>query len=169
MPVPPAPKTDWDAVRSAYEGDDQTVLSILEQFKLTKGQLYGRAQVEGWQKRRAVPRPPNTPRGATNQGTVLSAHHKKAALATRLFQALEERIMTIENDLHDHDAGHGERDARALTAMAKALDLLGEMMEQSEAQSAAKGAAEKQEIDVDEFRQSLIDRLESMRASGDGT
>jgi hypothetical protein len=160
-------KPDWAAIQIAYEHNDMTVAEILLHFDISQSRLYAHIHADDWQRRRFVTPPEaNTAAPALNKGARLAdAQTKRAALAARLFHALEERIMSMEDDMHDHDASHGERDAKALTAMAKALDLLGEMIEATEADSTAKEASGREEVDVDEFRTLLTDRLERLRAS----
>jgi hypothetical protein len=169
MPAtPPVEMTeeDWAAVRAAYEGEVFTVEEITRQFGLSGDRMYRRAAKDGWAARRDSPllgkryRAPPTPDMAT-------ATEKRAALAARLFHALEERIMAIEEETAQHDAAHGERDAKALTAMARALDMLGEMLEAADTGAANPAKIEDQEIDVDEFRNLLTDRLDRLRQGGD--
>ncbi len=162
-------KPDWAAIQVAYEHNDMTVAEILLHFGISQSQLYAHIHADDWQRRRLVSLPEaSVVAPVPKEGAGLAdAHTKRAALAARLFHALEERIMSMEDDMHDHDASHGERDAKALTAMAKALDLLGEMIEATEADSTAKEASGREEVDVDEFRTLLTDRLERLRAGGD--
>ena len=156
---------DWLRIRADYEAEILTVEAITEQYGMSRDRLYRRAGMEGWASRRDAPmlgqryRAPSTPQTATPT-------EKRAALAARLFHALEERIMAIEEETTQHDASHGERDAKALTAMARALDLLGEMLEAADTGSAT-ATPEQQEVDVDEFRHVLTDRLDRLRTGGD--
>ncbi|MFK7793278.1 MAG: hypothetical protein AB8B88_11490 [Devosiaceae bacterium] len=167
MPAPRVDHIDWEKVRVAYEGRGQTVAKIMETYGVSSDRLYRRALKEGWAVRRranGTPRRRPKPHKAICPG--VTPTEKRAALAARLFHALEERIMTIEDDLQDHDASHGERDAKALTAMARALDMLGEMLEANDTKHATHLIDQEQEIDADEFRQVLTDRLDRLRASG---
>lgn len=74
--------------------------------------------------------------------------------------------MAIEEETAQPDASHGERDAKALTAMARALDMLGEMLEATEAGANPKEKTVDQEINADEFRHVLTDRLDRLRQGG---
>ncbi len=156
----------WNDIRAAYEGEVFTVDEITKQHGVSRDRLYRRAYKEGWAARRDTPlsagryKPPSTPQTATTT-------EKRAALAARLFHALEERIMAIEKDVLPGDATHGERDAKALTAMARALDMLGEMLEAADTGATPSAKADDQEIDVDEFRNLLTDRLDRLRQGGD--
>lgn len=172
-------ETDWPAIRIAYEGSDLTVEGISQRFNLTKDRMYRRAHKEGWQGRRddktASPDEPDACRTILRQAKVLPPEpapresdqptptQKRAALAARLFHALEERIMAIEDDSASRDAAHGERDAKALSAMARALEQLSDMLEQA---APATTPNQAQEIDVDEFRKVLTDRLDRLRTGG---
>lgn len=152
---------DWVAVRAAYEGTALTIPQILDQFEVSIGRLRRRIRAENWPLRQPPKKQP------LPQAALVSPLEKRAALAARLFNALEERIMAIEEETFSQDAAHhasnGERDAKALTAMARALDLLGEMLEQAAPQTSE---TPQQEIDADEFRNLLTDRLDRLRESG---
>lgn len=152
---------DWPAVRAAYEGSSLTVWQIEEQFNVSAGRLRRRIRLEHW-----APRCPPK-KQALRQAAVANPLEKRAALAARLFHALEERIMAIEEETFSqdaaHHASHGERDAKALTAMARALDMLGEMLEQAAPQTPT---TPEQEIDANEFRNLLTDRLDRLRERG---
>lgn len=163
MPATPLEMTEeqWAAVRAAYEGEVFTIDEITEQFGMSRTRLYRRAAIENWATRRDSPLVPRRAHPQHHTGTPTK---KRAALAARLFHALEERIMAIEEETAQHDASHGERDAKALTAMARALDMLGEMLEATEANT--KDTPVSQEIDADEFRHLLTDRLDRLRQSG---
>ncbi|MFN3224991.1 MAG: hypothetical protein ACE360_01915 [Hyphomicrobiales bacterium] len=166
-PTPPVELSEdaWRAIRAAYEDEVFTVDAITQQYGVSRDRLYRRAYKEGWAGRRDTPlsagryKPPPTPETATTT-------EKRAALAARLFHALEERIMAIEDEILPGDAAHGERDAKALTAMARALDMLGEMLEAADTGAANPAKIEDQEIDVDEFRNLLTDRLDRLRQGG---
>ena len=159
IPQTPDDLIDWAAVRKAYETSSLSVPDILESFALSKSRLYRRAKREGWASRSAAdwPHPP--------EATITE---KRAALAARLFHALEDRILALEEETADHDTAHGERDAKALTALARALDQLTEMLEASDAAPAGTGSLHDTEIDLDDFRNLLTDRLDRLRDAGPG-
>lgn len=160
---------DWQAVRAAYEGKALTVRQIQQQFGVSEGRLRRRMRHEHW-----TPRCPPKKKAKTkippSQATLANPLEKRAALAARLFHALEERIMAIEEETFSqgaaHHASHGERDAKALTAMARALDMLGQMLEQVDPKASQ---APQQEIDADEFRNLLTDRLDRLRERRGGS
>ncbi len=161
----PALFVDWNAVRAAHASSAMTIEEITDHFGISKDRLYRRAKAEGWPSRNelasemrtraARPEPPTTP------------VEKRAALAARLFHALEERILAIEEEALVHDAAHGERDAKALTAMARALDMLGDMLEATDT-AHPQTESPHEEIDADEFRQLLTDRLDRLCQVGEG-
>jgi hypothetical protein len=154
---------DWQAVRAAYEGRALTVRQIRHKFGISEGRLRRRIGREHWTPR-CPPKKNQQTRIPVSQVTVANPLEKRAALAARLFHALEERIMAIEEETFSqdaaHHASHGERDAKALTAMARALDMLGEMLEQV---APTPTSTPEQEIDADEFRNLLTDRLDRLR------
>ena len=157
MPQIPDDLIDWAAVRKAYETSSLTVPDILESFALSKSRLYRRAKREGWISRSQAdwPSPP--------EATITE---KRAALAARLFHALEDRILALEEETADHDTAHGERDAKALTALARALDQLTDMLEASDAAPADTPSPFDTETNVDDFRNLLTDRLDRLRDAG---
>ncbi|MEO0382459.1 MAG: hypothetical protein AAF234_02815 [Pseudomonadota bacterium] len=167
MPVTPVEITEeeWAAVRAAYEGEVFTIDEITEQFGMSRTRLYKRAAKDDWATRRDTPLLSKRYGGRPNPETATPTE-KRAALAARLFHALEERIMAIEEETAQPDASHGERDAKALTAMARALDMLGEMLEATEASTNPKERTVDQEINADEFRHVLTDRLDRLRQGG---
>lgn len=167
MPVTPVEITEeeWSAVRAAYEGEVFTIDEITEQFGMSRTRLYSRAAKDEWATRRDTPLLSKRYGGPPNPETTTPTE-KRAALAARLFHALEERIMAIEEETVQPDASHGERDAKALTAMARALDMLGEMLEATEAGANPKEKTVDQEINADEFRHVLTDRLDRLRQGG---
>ena len=164
------PVPDWAAIRVAYDTDAMTLCEIETTFKIRRDELYKRAREEGWQRRidrQAAAKAITAAAGALPQVEDVPAPQtsmqKRAALAARLFHALEERILAIEEESMTHDPSHGERDARALSAMARALEQLGDMLDQAELPAAK---PEEEEIDADEFRRLLTDRLDRLRRSG---
>ena len=159
IPQTPDDLIDWAAVRKAYETSSLSVPDMLDSFALSKSRLYRRAKREGWTSRSAAdwPHPP--------EATITE---KRAALAARLFHALEDRILALEEETADHDTAHGERDAKALTALARALDQLTDMLEASDAAPAGSRTLHETEIDLDDFRNLLTDRLDRLRDAGRG-
>lgn len=154
----------WRALRFAYENGTESVEALKAEFGVSKDRLYRRAATEGWVPRRS-PADPRTRK--PQQAVEPEPTSKRAELAARLFHALEERILAIEEETFTTDATHSERDAKALTAMARALDMLSEMLEHAEARDGGNAGAKPptEEVDVDEFRYLLADRLDRLRRS----
>lgn len=160
---------DWQAVRLSYEIQNTPVADILLAYGLSRDRLYRRANVERWTKRTDTGKRQRTsdPSCAPPLDASATTIEKRAALAARLFHALEERILAIEEESLDHDASHGERDAKALTAMARALELLSQMLEVADVPATPQSAtrAPGQETNNDEFRDLLKERLARLRQS----
>lgn len=169
----PTGEPDWQKVQEAYESGEQSVLAIQKDFSITKDRLYRRVHKEGWAGRRSKADPRSLAQAqADGQPSSHLKTQSRAALAARLYRALEERIMAMEDEMTTHDASHSERDAKALTAMARALEMLGEMLETADEQSAARkganAAGAQDEVNIDEFRQMLTDRLDRLRQGAGG-
>ncbi|MBV6659119.1 MAG: hypothetical protein KI785_15255 [Devosiaceae bacterium] len=175
MPAQPGlDEAGWRRLRHAYEAGAEPVDALLERFKVSRGRLYRRAAHEGWQQRRS-PLDPRS-RQTVRQPTPITME-KRAELAARLFHTLEEHIVAIEAESLTEEATHTERDARALTAMARALDLLGDTLTQAEpaastpktdkASLALDLLADHEEVCADDFRQLLADRLDRLRRGGE--
>ena len=163
---------DWDAIQGLYEANQISVAKIARRFDVSSHTIYRRARSENWamrqpQRSRRQVAPPLT----ITQGT--TTHTMKAALAARLCHSLEERIMAEEEDAMAHDTGNTERDAKAITAMAKALEVLGQMLDAEDTSAAMVAKPETpdddQEIDIDAFRERLIERIERLRDDGPST
>ncbi|MEM6711480.1 MAG: hypothetical protein AAF590_04290 [Pseudomonadota bacterium] len=163
---------DWNIVQELYQANEVSVASIARRFHISSNAIYRRAKANDWPMRqpKRVRRHVAPPLDMSKTPKI---KHMKAALAARLFHILEERIMAEEEDAMLHDTGHAERDAKAITAMAKALEVLGQMLDADET-AAAQGPiphvnAEDQEIDIDAYRERLIKRIERLREDGPST
>ncbi len=100
---------DWAEVRRAYEGVDETVVSIQQRFKLSRRRLSERRIAEGWN-----PRPPIAPRKGLPRPRRLS----NDSLAVRLNRLIVIGIRMLEKRLTEE--GMNEANARTLSELCRA-------------------------------------------------
>ena len=108
----PAAETDWPAIRQAYVGQEASVRDICRRHKIHTQALYRRAGKEGWPRRRET--------------TIDAEQRQSLQLLARLRRIAEGQIDEIEARREARTgpapAGEPERDARALTALAKLIE-----------------------------------------------
>jgi hypothetical protein len=159
--LPSPTDVDWQAVRLAYEASDLTVQEIRTRFRVAQAEIYRRIECEGWrprQRQKARDRPGAGRRSARPAGREID----RAALVDRLFQVVERQIGDIEARLAratDTDAAPADdKDARALAALARTLELLIGL------EKIAVPPAGPAEVDIDEFRADIARRLAGLGA-----
>ena len=110
----PAAEKDWPAIRQAYVGQQTSVRAICQHHGIHSQALYRRAGKEGWPRRRE------------KQGD--AEQRQSLQLLARLRRIAKAQINDIEARRKDAAAPREpERDARALTALAKLIEHVGDL------------------------------------------
>jgi hypothetical protein len=104
--------TDWEAVRQAYVSRSIPVRDICSTYGIFSQALYRRAGKEGWPRRRE-------PRDDAEARKTLKLLARLRRLATGQIDQIEARRA---GHADGSSSGNAERDARALTALAKLIE-----------------------------------------------
>lgn len=146
--------TDWDAVRQAYVNQDTPVRDICSAHGIFSQTLYRRADKEGWPRRRE-------PREDAEARKILKLLTRLRRLAKGQIDEIEARRAGKPDVSSPADA---ERDARALTALAKLIEHIAaiEAKHQVGRHGAHDGTDPEQQADRARRRAALADQLIAM-------
>ena len=160
MTIKPCP--DEAAIERAYAEGEATVSEILARFGISKSKLYRLADAGGWPRR--VKR---TPSAKEMTGARL-------ALVRRLYRRFERHLEEAEQrhaalGLKEADEV-AERDARTMSILARTLEKVIEIDEETGRPDAGKGAdaPPMDERDVEKMRAELARRFARLARSGGG-
>jgi hypothetical protein len=156
MPAPPddSPATDWEAVRQAYVNRSIPVRDICNTHGIFSQALYRRAGKEGWPRRRE-------PREDAEARKTLKLLARLRRLARGQIDQIEARRAGKPDG---SSSGNAERDARALTALAKLIEHIAaiEAKHQVGRHGAQDGTGREQQADRARRRAALADQLIAM-------
>jgi len=148
---------DWLKIREVYEAGEDTIRAICTVYRIHPATLYKIARAQGWKLR-------------TN-GRLKRANPQKAkqnqpdrqTLIDRLYKAFDRQMGEFE--AHSNAAGDDgvtEKDARTLGSLARTLEKLIELKQETE------GADDNQNkgVDIERLREELARRLERVCPKG---
>jgi hypothetical protein len=175
---PAADGRDWAPVRDDFLYSGMAQRRIAWKYGMTENTLRQRRRAEGWERVVPVQRLPTHPRPALRDGEPPTPTAKRRGrMVRRLFAVLDTKIAELEARMTGEDraqsAADAERDARALTALARLYAKLVEMDEGGAAAGAGGRAGtgsqrtEKDGDDADRLRRDLADRLARLAFPGD--
>ena len=152
------PNPDWVAIRAAYETTREPVAVICRRFGVRRDTLYRHKRSENWRGRKDAP--PERGEVTARKGNLDA---RRSALIARLFHALEERIVAMDEDDLSHEPAGNERDARAIAALARTLETLTTMVEADDKNDTKQGeVTDDSTARADEFRALLKSRLDRL-------
>jgi transposase-like protein len=156
-----SPTTDWEAVRQAYVNQSTPVRDICQAHGIFSQALYRRAGKEGWPRRRE-------PREHAEARKTLRLLGRLRRLAKGQIDQIEARRAGKSD--RSSPAG-AERDARALTALAKLIEHIAaiEAKHQVGRHGAQDGTDRESQADRDRRRAALADQLIAMLEQERGT
>lgn len=137
--MPKISEAAWAEVRARYETTIDPVRDIAKAHGITHVVLWRRAKKLGWTRPDEVP---PVPEGAADD-----------KLLGRLFRAFERQIADLEQRFLTAPGSIEEKDARTLSVLAKTFETLAKMRDERG------GAVEDADVDLDDLRARLAERL----------
>lgn len=173
---------DWQKIRETYEAKQETVKDICTAFGVHAAVLYKKAQEEGWVLRsgKRTQKRKKDAQDETNKAKVAGAGKSptkkskpaniqsqkgsnRKALIDRLYKAFDHQMHEFEAHLClSDDEGINEKDARTLGSLARTLEKLIELRDESEGDNNNKN----NEVDIERLREELARRLKQLCPKG---
>jgi hypothetical protein len=172
---------DWDAIKQAVIHGDWSLRRIAKKHGVGETTIINRMRKRGWVRLVGTkPLPSGTRAGAPGVPREKRAKRKRfnrRKMLQRLFQVLDAKLREIEERMAISDtetaspqsAADAERDARALTALARLYAKLVELDDAAKqgGQGSKDESAKETSQDADRLRQDLALRLERLDQRGD--
>lgn len=143
----------WQLIREAYEAGDKTVRLICEEYEISTTTLYRQIKKQNWTARSS--RSNNDLELCVNAGRVGQTPNRNV-LIDRLYLAFERQMAEFEDQLSiTHEDGVNEKDARTLGSLARTLEKLIELKQDSDGEMKETD----EEVDVERLIEDLALRL----------